>query len=148
MSRFQGDPRLIITPDGSTLRFKGGQPVMDGGFENAVLISLFTRPGWVGNALFDDPAQRIGSDYEEANELPITIENNDRVREAAKRALANFETDNLVERIDIEVTNPFGHARETTILITAPGGSVQELSILKNGLNWLVQANDPAHKRL
>ena len=148
MNRYQGDPRLVLTPNGSTLSFKGGQPVMDGGFENAVLISLFTRPGWVGNVLFDDPSQKIGSDFEEANELPITLQNNDKVREAAKRALANMETDNLVEKIDIEVSNPSGHIRQTTILITAPGGSIQELSVLKNGLNWLIQANDPAYKRI
>lgn len=148
MNRFQGDPRLILTADGSTLKFKGGQPVMDGGWENYVLIALLTRPGWCGNTLFDDPSQQIGSDFEEANELPITIENNDKVREAAKRALANMETDSLVSRIEIEVTNPFGYARQTRILITSPGGDVEELFIVKNGLNWLAQATDPAYKRI
>lgn len=148
MNRFQGDPRLILTANGSTIKFIGGQPVMDGGWENYVLIALLTRPGWCGNALFDDPSQKIGSDFEEANELPITVDNNDKVRVAAKLALANMETDSLVSRVEVEVTNPVGFARQTRILIIAPGGDVQELLIIKNGLNWLVQARDPAHKKV
>lgn len=146
--RFQGDPRIILTPDGSTLKFKGGQPVMDAGLENYVLIALFTHPGWCGNVLFDNPSQKIGSDFEETNELPITISNNEIVREAAIRALGNMQTDGLAESVVVEVTNPFGSARQTKILITPPGGNVRELLLTKNGLNWLAQANDPAYKRI
>ena len=46
--RFQGDPRLVLTEEGSEIIWKGGQPVLDQGVENVVLIDLFTN----GSQLF------------------------------------------------------------------------------------------------
>jgi hypothetical protein len=37
---FQGDPRLFLDKNGAYIAFSGGQPVMDRGFENVVLILL------------------------------------------------------------------------------------------------------------
>jgi phage gp46-like protein len=59
---YDGDPRIFMDDgDGSYLLFKGGQPVMDSGLENAVFISLFTTLdppesvlGWCGNYLWDE----------------------------------------------------------------------------------------------
>jgi len=147
-NRFQGDPRIILTEDGSTLRFKGGQPVMDGGLENVPLILLFTAEGWAGNDLFDDPNQKIGSDFEEVASRAITISSLNDTREAAERALAPMIASNLASKIDVTVTNPSSRNLKMTVLITPPGGNVRELLLTRHGTNWLVQANDPAHKRL
>ena len=70
---YQGDPRLFLDSDGSFLKFTGGQPVMDRGLENIVLISLFTRPGWPGNVLFQDENQKIGSDFLDIANQSITL---------------------------------------------------------------------------
>lgn len=148
MNRFQGDPRVFLTANGATLIFKGGQPIMDGGWENYVLIALFTRPGWCGNVLFDDPAQKIGSDFEEANQSPITARSDNDVREAAKRALANMESAGLASRVDVDVTNPSGRQRRTRVRVTSPDGRTGELLITKHGLNWIIQATDPAYLKI
>ena len=46
---FDGDPKLILTQNGATLQYLGGQPVLDRGVENQATIALFTAPGWCGN---------------------------------------------------------------------------------------------------
>ena len=148
MSIFDGEPRLFLTEKGATIKFVGGQPIMDAGLENYVLLALFTKPGWWGNALFDDPNEELGSDFEEANLLPITSANFAKVEEAGKRALASMENTNLAESIEVETTNPSGYIRQTSIKITQPGGTIRELLVIKNGLNWLFQAGDPAHLKV
>jgi hypothetical protein len=44
--RTQGDPKITMENDGADLVFRGGQPVMDSGLENAILISLFSGAEW------------------------------------------------------------------------------------------------------
>jgi len=82
MSIYEGDPKIILGPNGSKLAYKGGQPVMDKGVENSVFIDLGTKSrgvdshqkGWIGNYLMGDPAQRIGTDYQDTFEnQPITL---------------------------------------------------------------------------
>ena len=73
-NNYQGDPRLFLDENGSYLKFKGGQPVMDKGLENMVYIKLFTSKGWAGNTLFSNPANHIGSDFELSLEAPITLQ--------------------------------------------------------------------------
>jgi hypothetical protein len=59
-----------------------------------------------------------------------------------------MEADGLAEKVEIEVTNPDADTQNVRILITPPGGSVEELLLTRHGLNWIAQANDPAHKRI
>lgn len=121
---------------------------MDGGWENYALIALFTRRGWVGNVLFDDPDQKIGSDFEVLHEEAITLRNLNDIEEAAKRALGNMEKNGLASSVLVETVNRSAQIRETRIRITAPGGEEGELLITNNGLNWLIQATDPAHLKV
>ena len=83
---FQGDPYITITADGSTITYIGGQPVMDRGVENQAMIALFTREGWIGNAVISDPDEQIGSDFQEAHNQPITLNALLDIEQAAVRA--------------------------------------------------------------
>lgn len=148
MNRFQGDPRLILTKNGATIKFTGGQPVMDGGLENYVIIALFTRPGWCGNVLFDKPSRKIGSDFEETAEQAITVDSLSDLEESAKRALADMVSDGLAEKVEVTATNTSARNLNVRILITPPGKDAEELFLTRHGQNWLNQANDPAHKRI
>lgn len=148
MNRLQGDPRLILTENGATLKFIGGQPVMDGGLENHVLIALYTRPGWCGNVLFDKPSRKIGSDFEETAEQAITVDSLSDLEESGKRALADMVSDGLAEKVEVEATNPSAKNKNVRILITPPGKDAIEFLFTQHGQNWLNQANDPAHKRI
>jgi hypothetical protein len=141
---YQGDPKLSLGPDGSRLTFIAGQPVMDRGLENMVLISLFTKRGWCGNSLFDDPLNHVGSDFESAFGAPITVQALNDIRDAAEKALTNP----IFGRVTVTVINSNGYIIQVFIRLEPPGQDIQTLLVERNGQNWIAQAVDPAYKRI
>lgn len=142
---YQGDPRLFLTANGSRLNFVGGQPTMDRGFENMVLIALFTRRGWCGNTLFDDTDVHIGSDFEAAFEQPLNLAAINDIEDRAAKALDFLIKDGLASDVDVSASNPRGDRVEVTITIARPNKDISELVLIKNGINWVYQASEPAH---
>lgn len=140
---FSGDPRLFLSENGSRFIFRGGQPVMDRGLENLALISLFTGRDWVGNTLFSDIDQQIGSDFEEAAKQPITLSMFNDVAQAAERALDNPAFGNVI----VTVGNPSGDRLDVIILIEPPGQDSRVLILSRNGDNWIAQKIEPAEGR-
>jgi len=145
---FQGDPRIFISKQGTTMIFQSGQPIMDGGIENAVVISLFTREGWAGNTLFGDVSKHIGSRYEISHDQPITVSALNDIRDAAEKALVWMVKSNLVESVSVTVTNPTGNDINTSIIIAPPGTDEQVLLVNKHGNNWIIQKLEPASGRV
>ncbi len=145
-NRFQGDPAIKITDSGATMKFIGGQPIMDAGLENAAIISLFTKPGWWGNTLIADENQKIGSEFEQIRTI-IDVQTINDYNDAATLALKWMRDSGIASKIDIEVTNPSNDIINTSIIIRPPGSDLTELLFIKNGLNWLSQAQNPAHER-
>lgn len=141
---YQGDPALVLTERGSKLVFKGGQPVMDQGIENLVLISLFTRPGWIGNTLFQDPAQQLGSDFLDAANQSITVDSLNDIAQAAERAL----DDPVFGNVRVTVSNPKSQRINVIIRLEPPGQDSMDLLLEKNGLNWIFQALNPVNERI
>lgn len=139
---FQGDPAIKLTADGADLVFKGGQPVMDPGLENQVQISLFTREGWPGNFLLPEENQ-IGSGVELAAEKPITLSSLIGVENAVRIALAAP----IFGKTAVVASNPESYRTTVLIRIEPPGGTPEEILLLKDGQNWINQAQNPAHKR-
>ena len=142
---FQGDPRLVLTPDGVDLEYQGGQPVMDQGVENHVLISLFTRAEapdtgepWCGNA-FQPSASKLGSDFEARASQPITLAGLALVERAAASALSSP----LFGAATVAVTNPV--ADYLDVRIQAGAGA---MNVRGNRDAWTVQALFPAAARL
>lgn len=144
--RFQGDPAIKITADGATMKFINGQPVMDQGLENAVLISLFTKKGWWGNTLIKDENKKIGSDFEQVRTI-IDVQTINDYLIAAQQATDWMKTVGLASTIDIVVTNPSIDVIKMQMTIHSPGQDVQEFLFFKNSLNWISQAVNPAHER-
>ncbi len=142
--RFQGVPKLILTADGSTIQYQGGQPVMDQGLENVAMISLFTAPGWWGNSLVQNQDQEIGSNFEAETKKPITLQMLTDVQTAAENAL----DDPSFGKVNTTVLNPEYDRLEITNLIEPPGQDTQEIILTRNGQNWINQAVDPAYKRV
>ena len=134
----QGDPRLILSADGSRLQFNGGQPILDRGFENLALISLFTSPGWCGNQLLDEA---IGSDFEQKCNQPITRASINQIRNSAERALANQSFGPVV----VTVNNPQGYRLEINILIQRSNTSI---NLTRDGGAWYYQTTDPAYRKI
>lgn len=146
--RYQGDPKMILDEQGSDLVFRGGQPVMDRGLENAALISLQTRPGWAGNILFRKPSEKIGSKYELSLEQPITITSLNTVRNAAKEALQWLLDQKIASKIEVAVSNPTGQRTKTIAIISPLSRDLLILLLTKNGMNWIAQKLDPANLRV
>lgn len=139
-NRFQGDPKLFLTPDGVDLHFVSGNPIMDAGFENQVMISLFTKSGWWGNSLISNADQQIGSDFEEKAKGPITLKKLSEVEQNAKRVLKY----RAFGDIQVTVTNPESQRLDMAILISPPGEDVQQLRLTRNAQNWQNQAEQGA----
>lgn len=144
---FEGDPRLFLDENGSSLKFVGGQPVMDGGLENAVLISLFTKQGWIGNTVFPDAAVHIGSDYENSFRKVITITAILDIKQAAERALQWLIDVGVASEITVVVANIESYSIRTTITIKPPMLPAFDLILTRNGTNWIIQKNNPAYVR-
>lgn len=148
-NRFQGDPMLAIGPDGATMKFIGGQPVMDMGFSNAVIISLHTRKNYWGNILFETESEKIGSDFETTCLQPIvSLSSINNVNDAAEKALKWMKDDSIASDISITVTNPRIDNLRIEIIITPPGQDAEQLLFIKNGINWIGQANNPDYKKV
>jgi len=146
-NRFQGDPAIQITEQGASMTFKGGQPVMDQGLENGVIISLYTKKGYWGNTLLRKDSQKIGSNFSEPRTI-VDLETINDYTDDARTALRWMKTENIASKIDINITNPYNDQIYTDIKITPPGQDTQELLFFKNGINWINQAQNPAHERL
>jgi hypothetical protein len=149
---YEGDLKIIITADGASLEFKGGQPVMDRGIENSVIIDLGTKSkgieshqnGWIGNYLFNDPAQRIGTDYQDSFEnQPITLSGLATREQETKAAL----TGSIYGKIETEVTNPTSDKVINQIKVNPPAGAFLFQNETFSKL-WIFQAIDPASERV
>ncbi len=125
---YEGDPKLILGQNGSRFAYSGGQPLMDRGVENSISIDLGTKSrgenshqnGWIGNHLMRDPAQRIGTDYQETVEnIPITLAGLATAEQATKKALSG----KLYGTVESYVTNPSTDKRLNEITVNPPTGA-------------------------
>ena len=137
--RYSGDPRIIISPAGWTLDYEGGQPVMDTGLENQVIISLFTRRGWCGNSYLP-AAEQIGSSFLDACSQALSVQALANIVNAAQLAIASP----LFPQVKITVTNP--NSWDLQIRIDLGPGSA--LTLNRRGLLWSSQSTNPASARL
>lgn len=131
--RFQGDPKLFITPDGVDFEVKGGQPAMDAGFSNQAQISLFTSPGWWGNLI---DGNEYGSDFEQTAQGPITLTRLEDIRQSGIRALQYQAFGN----IDGQVVNPTSSLLRATFTVSPRGRDARDIIFTRNGQNWINQA--------
>jgi len=147
IDRYQGDPKIFITNDGAEMSIQGGQPIMDGGLENSVGVSLLTEDGWYGNHLIDDLNQHVGSNFlKQANEV-VTVTMLVNLINAISNALQWMLNTNIVSKVTPKASNPEGKLILASVLIEPPGQDSQELLLTKNGNNWIVQKLDPANER-
>ena len=146
--RYQGDPRIIVTEDGTTIEYQGGQPVMDGGIENAIVLSLFVTQGWPCNILFGKPEEKLGSDFMLEMKKSITLETLNSAADAAKKSLQWMVDVGLASEIQAAASNPSYNRVDVRIFIKYPGSDIDEFLASRNADNWLFQKDDPAYKRI
>ncbi len=139
--RFGGDPRIILDGSGADLDWRGGQPTMDQGLENQAIISLFTEPGWSGNAYLPRRRQ-VGSAFMAATRRPITMSALNDIRNAAELAVKS-DSDYFPDA-EASVTNPTTD-RLAVALVLGPGAT---LTMDNKGLLWRAQSDNPANGRI
>ena len=144
---YDGDPRIFIGQDGAYLDFRGGQPVMDAGIENALIISLHTKEGWAGNYLFDTPDQKIGSKFEAENETSITRQGLLNRIDAANKAVEWMIKNNMSSEIPVDLSNPSGIRVDYVFTVKPQGRNLSQILLTKNGLNWQEQVLNPASEK-
>ncbi len=130
--KYQGDPKLTISPyeDGG-INYILGQPDMDTGLENFVIISLGTKKGWWGNLLFDQETKKIGSDYDELSHSILNFNQLRKIEKETEKILDNMKQLGIAESIESTVNNPQVDRTENTIKIKKPSGIVEIYQ-----LNW------------
>lgn len=138
-SRYSGDPLLSNNGSGIIITFKGGQPVLDPGIYNAIILSLFFKP-WFMNAVIEDSLEHIGSEFTTylVNNT-ITISTLNTARNIALKSLSWLISENIASEIDVRLRNPNGSVIQVLILIKPPGKTIIAILATKYGLNWKFQ---------
>lgn len=145
--RTQGDPKIAIDSDGVDLVFKGGQPIMDSGLENAILISLFSGAEWFGNA-FSQPSSRIESRFYPLSLKAITASRLAELERAAKADLKALVAQGVIADPIVRASNPSGNRIMVEITISPPGAKTEVILLSRYGANWSVQTTNPASARV
>lgn len=143
-----GDLGLFNLPDGGEISSVEGQPILDGGFETAVFISLFSGKikDWWANLLIEDDSEKIGGEFESLIEsivlMPATLPD---IEQAVKNDLAWFIADKLAKEISITLSIPKVNMLSTHIVFLLE----DEKSISTNfNFNWNIQKTESLHERL
>ncbi|MHA1287294.1 MAG: hypothetical protein ACTSPB_07810 [Candidatus Thorarchaeota archaeon] len=139
IDKYEGDPKIFINENGPNLQINQGQPVMDQGLWNAVIISLFTKPNWAGNVLFTGPYEKIGSVFEYEAQQTISVDMLNKVNNAAQLALKWLTDNGSVDLVNTRVRNPAGHNIEVTIELIKDGIAILKMVATKNGVRWIVE---------
>jgi phage gp46-like protein len=136
-----GDPKMVLTPDGMTLEFVDGLPVIDSGIGNIATISLGTEEGYALNAVARNSAESIGSSFIEESRKPITLNQIKVLEDAAEKAFQWAIEGGLIASVSasIEYVKSTGYWLE--IIITPPTDEKHILLYSRNGENWVEQKN-------
>src|SRR4030043_476291 len=109
LNRYQGDPLLSIDENGYDIPFYGGQPVMDRGYINEILLSLFIRKGYILSKLIGAEGLE-GSGFLDACSMPLTISNINIIRQSIEKAIT------IPGDVEVFVNNPSGSRLEILII--------------------------------
>lgn len=143
----QGDLYIYLTPDGAEIEVNNGEPVMDGGFESAVLLSLFEsaeKDHWMNEYMSEDEKIR-GNFYSFIKSSPKNKNTMRKAEELAKLDLQWFIDSGTADEIEVEITSKSHIRIDMEINILADGNTIFNRVY---GINWLYQMNDPASGRI
>lgn len=144
---YQGDPKITLDQNGADIVWKSGQPVMDSGLENAVLIALFSAEDWFGNA-YAQPSEAIGSKFYPETQKAITASQLGVIQAAAAADLKKLVDDGLIAEPEITVTNPRSNRLDVLIISRPPAEDAQAILLSRYGENWRIQTISPANQRV
>lgn len=133
---YEGDPKLYLEENGSYLDFRSGQPIMEKGIENAILIILFSDSDWYGNSFFSD---KVGSSFLKSLEGPLTVNKIAQIEVDGIAALQPLVESSAISELNFSISVISSLQLRITILIKRPNKPISELVLLRNGVNWIFQ---------
>jgi len=136
--RTQGDAKIYLLPSGHEIIYTSGQPEMDSGLANSIIIYLFTEKGWALNNILPED-QQIGSGFLEACRQPITIDQIREIEIEAEAALAPVDNLGYGKIVDLSVRMKTGHQIYLTFSIDPPGGDRASFELSGYAENWRLQ---------
>lgn len=143
----EGDIAIFNTDSGGNIQVINGEPVMDGGFESAVYITLFGNNGdnlWMNEYFTED--EKIESAFMGFMEAsPITLSNINRAQELALSDLQWFINVGIADTITVVIDAVTKNRVDVTITILTNG---EELFKNIYEVNWGFQENDSATGRI
>lgn len=143
----QGDIAIFQTPDGGDISIINGEPVMDGGFESAVYLSLFAggeNTHWIEE--YQDKSEKLNSRfYNFINGNAKSVENLNRAEELAKQDLNWFLTDGIADTLNLTITSTDKSRILLSYELLLDGKKLSENTY---NINWGYQESSPANKRV
>lgn len=148
MSRLrQGDIALSQTEDGGNISVINGEPVMDGGYQTAIEISLEgsdAEPHW--SEEYQSESEKTRSEFFNfIKSSPKTSANINLAEEKARNDLQWFISDGIADTIIIDITSIDIVRINVSIEILLNG---ETLSKNEYKTNWEFEQNDPAGERV
>ena len=142
-----GDIAIYNDDSGGNIQVINGEPVMDGGFESAVYITLFGSDGtnfWMNEYLTE--SEKIKSEFMGFMEgSPLTLLNINRSQELAQSDLKWFIDEGIADTIDVVVEAVGKNRVNITITIRANHETLFENTYQ---INWGFQENNAATGRI
>jgi phage gp46-like protein len=129
---YDGDPKIDLQGDQSTLTIVGGQPIMDEGLENAVTLSLFTATGWWGNSVSGGGSGRYGVSLDGIESRKLTNQTRLDAIEYARQALAWMIADGIAKSIEVDAVIQSVSMLALIIQIIQPDRS----TTVRYNINW------------
>jgi phage gp46-like protein len=143
----QGDILLYNTSDGGEIKNENGEPEMDGGFENAVFLSMFEsdgKPHWT-DEYKTESAKGKAEFYNFIIGNTKTIGNINHAVLLLEKDLEWIKTDTIADTINIDIEDTDVNRILVSIEILANGETLFEN---KYEINWGLQKEDPGSGRI
>ena len=143
-----GDLGLFNIPDGGEIGCVDGQPLLDGGFDTAIFISLFSGAleDWWANSLINEPAEKTGGRFEKMIEaIPLIPAKLPEIQQSIEIDLQWFIDVGIAK--SVEVTLQIVAVNILRIYILTELEDESSITTYFN-FNWNVQRTESLHERL
>ena len=143
----EGDIFLFNQDSGGTIQVTNGEPLMDGGFESAVYLSLFgnNNSPWWSNEYLELSEQLQGEFIGFIEGNAKSISNLNRAQEFALNDLQWFKVEGIADTITVEVVSVDRQRVDLNVELFANGDLIFENTF---EINWGFQLGDPASARV
>jgi len=138
----EGDIYLFNTNDGGNIIIENGEPLIDGGLDTSVYVSLFSDYNWWGNEISSD-SQKLNSKIQSILDRTLTNQTRLDAIEYAKEALQWLIDDNIAKEINVDAIISNVETMVIDIEIVQP--DFETITNVRYEINWKNQLINPVN---